>query len=107
GFPVTPFPMTVGLVLFPLQIENPIESLSQGQGDQVSTMPVHPIPVLPMPIASRMTDPNLNQKSTVEASPLSLKLCLSSDQNYQSQSRNSAFQVMPGFNNGDSIISVA
>ncbi|CAK9184733.1 unnamed protein product [Ilex paraguariensis] len=107
GFPVTPFPMTVGPVLSPLKIENPIESLSQGQGHQVSTMLVHPIPVLPMPNASRMTDLNLNQKSTAEAFPLSLKLSLSSDQNYQSEWRNSAFQVMPGFNNGDNIISVA
>ncbi|CAK9141411.1 unnamed protein product [Ilex paraguariensis] len=103
GFPFKPFPMTVGPVL-------PMENLKLGPHDQVnntSAALVCPIPVLPMHNSSKMTDLNLNQKSTIEPSSLSLKLSLSSDQNYQPSSRNSAFQVMASFNNGENIISVA
>ncbi|KAL7192067.1 hypothetical protein ACSBR2_024005 [Camellia fascicularis] len=101
GSQVVPFPATLGSVLLPVQIENPMEKLTLGHVDQSN-----PIPVLLFSNASStMVDSNLNEKSAVDPSPLSLKLSLSSDQN-QSLTR-SAFQVMSSINNGDNIISVA
>ncbi|XP_034673768.1 transcription factor MYB1R1-like [Vitis riparia] len=106
GFPVVPaFPMPINPVVVPVPIQNPMENLTLGQND-VNTRLVRPIPVLPIPPES--TDLNLNLKSPVDPSPLSLKLSLSSNQNHPNQpSRHSAFQAMSSFNNGDSIISVA
>ncbi|KAJ4960911.1 hypothetical protein NE237_020821 [Protea cynaroides] len=72
---------------------------------------VRPTPVLPVPPSSRMAGLNLNQKSPIDPSPLSLKLSTSPDQ--QPSSRHSAFQSMSSFSTGDldsngvSIISVA
>uniref|UniRef100_A0A5B6YH26 Putative MYB transcription factor 1 n=1 Tax=Davidia involucrata TaxID=16924 RepID=A0A5B6YH26_DAVIN len=108
GFPVPPFRVTVGTVLSPVQIVNPMENLTLLEIDQVhnaSANLIHPIPVLAIPDASTMGDLNLNQKLIIDSSLLSLKLSLSSGQNQSS--RNSAFQVMPSFNKGDSIITVA
>ncbi|XP_059641314.1 transcription factor MYB1R1 [Cornus florida] len=109
GFAVPPFPVTVGPVLLPAQIENPMENLTLRQVDQVnnaSTNLVRPIPVLPSPYASSTRDFNLNQSlMMIDPLSLSLKLSLSSDDQNQSL-RHSAFQVMSSFSNGDSIISV-
>nr|AXP34754.1 MYBR4 protein [Actinidia deliciosa] len=103
---VLPFPVTISPVLVPAQIENPMEKLTLGQVDHAnhnSAKPIRPIPVLPNPNGT-MADQSLNQKLTVDPSPLSLRLSLSSDHNQVS--RYSAFQVMSSFNNGDKIISV-
>nr|AEI83427.1 MYB transcription factor 1 [Camellia sinensis] len=101
GSQVVPFPVTVGAGLLPVQIENPMEKLALGHISQSNPMPV----LLFSDASSTMVDSNLNQKSTVDPSRLSLKLSLSSDQN-QSSTR-SASLVMSSINNGDNIISVA
>lgn len=109
GLPMAPFPGTVGPVLIPVQVENPMENLTLGHGNQVndgSMMPVRPIAVLPM-ANTTSSDLNLSQKRSIDSTPnlsLRLSLSLSSDHN---QSRHSAFQVMSSFNNGDNVISVA
>ncbi|CAI9757463.1 unnamed protein product [Fraxinus pennsylvanica] len=80
GFPVVPFSVTIGPVLLPMQVENPIEII------------------------------DLNQNVPTGPSPLSLSLSLSSGQDREksSSTRHSVFQVMSNFKNGDSsIISVA
>lgn len=108
-FPVSHFPVTVSPVPLPSRAEIPLDNLTLGRGDQVdneSKLLIRPIPVLPVSYASTRTEPNLNQKSAIDPSPLSLKLSLSSNHN-QPSSRQSAFHVMPSFNNGDSSISVA
>ncbi|KAF8390310.1 hypothetical protein HHK36_024835 [Tetracentron sinense] len=107
GFPVTAFPMTLTPLVLPIAGDIPMENLTPGQGDEMnsSTKLVRPIPVLPVPPASKMADLNLNQRSIMDPSPLSLKLSTSSDQ--QPAPRHSAFQAMSSFNGGDSIISVA
>ncbi|KAA8540888.1 hypothetical protein F0562_024974 [Nyssa sinensis] len=105
---ISGFPVTVGTVLLPVQILNPMENLTLRQVDQVnnaSTNLIRPTPVLAFPDTSTMGDLSLNQKLMIDSPQLSLKLSLSSDQN--KSSRHSAFQVMPSFNNGDSIITVA
>ncbi|KAJ4851381.1 hypothetical protein Tsubulata_006700 [Turnera subulata] len=96
-------------VVLPVQIESPMESLSLGHGSQAinpSTSLIRPIPVLPAHGAPTISDLNLNLKSAVDPSTLSLKLSLPSEQR-ETSSRHSAFQAMSGFSNGDSIISVA
>ncbi|XP_057951171.1 transcription factor MYB1R1-like [Malania oleifera] len=108
GFHVVPsFPVTV-----PVRIENPMENLTLGQVDQMndSTSPsssppklVRPIPVLPAP--SVMLDLNLDQKWPADPTPLALKLSPPADESRPA--RHSAFHALSGFNNGDSIISVA
>ncbi|XP_043707308.1 transcription factor MYB1R1 [Telopea speciosissima] len=130
GFPVPAYPMTLTSTVLPstgsssssssIIIDTPMmENLEQGHGQTVltnassSTKLVRPIPVLPVPPLSKMADLNLNQKSSIDPSPLSLKLSTSSDQ--QPSSRHSAFQAMTSFgsgsgdldSNGGSIISVA
>ncbi|XP_058228035.1 transcription factor MYB1R1-like [Rhododendron vialii] len=116
GSQVLPFPVNMrpvlvpGPVLVPVQIDNPTEKLSLGQVDLLNHEPmrlVRPIPVLPITSGTTMVNWNLNKKSAVDPlpMPLSLKLSLSSDQSHMS--RHSAFQVMPSFNNADSVISVA
>ena len=108
GSQVLPFPVTITPVLVPSQIENPMEKLTLGQVDHAnreSAKLIRPIPILPTLNGTTMADQSLNQKSTVDPSPLSLRLSLSSDHNQVS--RYSAFQVMSSFNNGDKIISVA
>lgn len=97
-------------VVLPVPIESPVENLSIGQGNLATTKPsanlIRPIPILPTPHATGISDLNLNLKSSGDPSPLSLKLSLPSDQREPS-SRHSAFEVMSSFNNGDNIISVA
>nr|DAD34739.1 TPA_asm: hypothetical protein HUJ06_005379 [Nelumbo nucifera] len=101
-FPVPAFPVTLSPVVLPGGGENPIENLTLGKSEQTNapTKVVRPIPILPIPPASRMADLNLNQKSSADPSPLSLKLSTpSSDQ--QASPRHSAFQAMPSFGSGD------
>ncbi|KAJ9163687.1 hypothetical protein P3X46_023327 [Hevea brasiliensis] len=111
--PVMPaFPMTTNPVVLPVPIESPAENLSLGQGNPAanpSANLVRPIPVLPTPHASGVSDLYLNLKSSVDSSPLSLKLSLPSYQreSVDPSSRHSVLQVMSSFNNGDGIISVA
>ncbi|XP_022737666.1 transcription factor MYB1R1-like [Durio zibethinus] len=114
GFLMMPaaFSMPVNPVVLPVPIENPMENLTLGQGNQsinnATTKLIRPVPVF---LAPRPSDLNLNLNSVMDPSPLSLKLSLQSDQmdSTSSSSRHSAFQVIPNFSNGDSnsIISVA
>lgn len=109
GFSVAPFSVTVPPVLFSMQGGNPMENSALGLSDianNSSPMLVRPVPVPPVPSSSTMVDLNLKQHVPIESSPLSLRLSLSSGQD-QPSTRGSAFQTMPNFRNGDSIISVA
>ncbi|KAJ4712235.1 Transcription factor MYB1R1 [Melia azedarach] len=107
GFSMMPsFP-----VVLPVPIENPMENLTLGQTGQLNTggtKLVRPVPVIPAPQASKVSDLNLNLNLVADPSPLSLNLSLPSEQR-ESSSRHSAFQAMQSFNSGDSnsIISVA
>lgn len=96
GFSVVPYPVTVAPVMFSMQSGNPVENSAMAQADVSSPMLVRPVPC-----SSTMVDLNLRHQVQVEASPLSLRLSLSSGQDQPS----SPFQM--GFKNGDSIISVA
>ncbi|KAK9276243.1 hypothetical protein L1049_005774 [Liquidambar formosana] len=121
GFPGSAFPMTLSPVMLPLTAENSTENLSLGPANQPpKNCPklIRPIPILPVPPASKMANLNLNQTSNTEPFPLSLKLSNtttttttpSSDQQSPTARHSSAFQGMSGnFNSssGDSIISVA
>lgn len=111
GFPAVTFPVSVGPVVFPLQIENPSENLTYGNADQVnnaSPVLLRPIPVVPMPNPPpTRAEVSSSQKLTMEDSTLSLKLSLSTDHQNQLSSRHSVFQVMPNFSNRDGMISVA
>ncbi|XP_011071772.1 transcription factor MYB1R1 [Sesamum indicum] len=109
GFSVVPFPVNIGPVLFSVQNGNPMENSTLGQSDlpnNSSSMLVRPVPIVPMPASSTMVDLNLKQQSPIEPSLLSLRLSLSSGQD-QPSTRDSAFQMLPSFKNGDSIITVA
>lgn len=73
---------------------------------------VGPLPVLIPPSSKSMERFDLNENSLIDSSPLSLNLSLSMSSDLgnsspSSSSRRSAFQVMQGFSNGDSLISVA
>lgn len=106
GSQVLPFPVSMGPVLIPVQIENAMGNLTLGHINQVNHEPViRPISFFPMPNASTVMRANINQISSVDPSPLSLKLSLTSNQNQPL--RHSVFQLMPSFNNGDNIISVS
>lgn len=74
------------------------------QNNNASAKLVRPIALHSAPHATEMSD--LNLKSTMDTSTLTLNLSLSMDPR-ESSSRHSAFQAMPSFSNGDSIISVA
>ncbi|XVE54885.1 hypothetical protein DITRI_Ditri03aG0118300 [Diplodiscus trichospermus] len=109
GFPMIPaaFPMTVNPAVLPVPVENPMESLTLGQGNQSNNNEAKLIRPLPVFSAPQAFDLNLNLNSVMVPSPVSLKLSLQSDQ--MDFSSHSAFQVMPSFTNEDSnsIISVA
>ncbi|XAR50118.1 hypothetical protein NMG60_11004358 [Bertholletia excelsa] len=108
GSQALPFPVTVGPVLVPVPIENPMEKLTLGQVDYVNhetAKLIHPIPVLPVPNTPTVADLNLNQASSMDLSPLSLNLSLSLNQSQLSM--HPPFQTMSSFNNGDGIISAA
>ncbi|XP_071731640.1 transcription factor MYB1R1 [Rutidosis leptorrhynchoides] len=102
GFPVAPFPALVGPVPSPLQTENQMETKTFNNGNQLNseTTLVRPIPSFPH---KRAADLNANQKHERNSISLSLNLSLSWDNN---QRDSSTFQVIPGCNNGNGIISV-
>ncbi|XP_027125810.1 transcription factor MYB1R1-like [Coffea eugenioides] len=108
GFAGAPFPVTVGPILVPVQVRNPLSSMTVCQADAFgngSALVVRPVPV-PVPNYATSTVFNLNQR--VAAESVSLRLSLSSsDHQRQSSTRHPAFQRMPSFKNGDSIITVA
>ncbi|GAV74384.1 Myb_DNA-binding domain-containing protein [Cephalotus follicularis] len=112
AFPVMPaFPLTSNPIVLPVPMENPMRNQTQGQGNptnNAATKLVRPIPIIPAPHALTLSDLNLNLKSSMDPSPLSLKLSQPSDWK-ESSSRHSAFQVMSNFSTGDgnSVISVA
>lgn len=98
GYPMMPaFPMTVGPAVVPM------ENLDINASSKL----VRPIPIHTATHAATITDLNLNWKSTIDPSPLTLKLSLTSDQRESPSRHPSAFQAMSNFNNGDSIITVA
>lgn len=110
NFHVMPaFPMTTSPVVLPVPIESPTKNLSLGQSKGATNLAanlIRPIPALPSPHASGISDLYLNLKSSEDPSSLSLKLSLPCDER-ESSSMQSVFQVMSGLNNGDSMISVA
>ncbi|KAD5507793.1 hypothetical protein E3N88_15496 [Mikania micrantha] len=67
-----------------------------------SKLLVHPNPVFTMSNPSTMMDLNMNQTYETDPLPVSLNLSLSFDPDQSS----SLYQVISGFNNGDSMISV-
>ncbi|KAK3038625.1 hypothetical protein RJ639_027288 [Escallonia herrerae] len=109
-FPASAFPVT--RIVSPAAGENPIESLTLGPAKQVKKL-IRPIPIFPVPPSSKLAQLNLNNSSTVDSLPLSLKLLpsqSSSDQKSPPARQSPSFQAMSGsFNSssGDSIISVA
>lgn len=110
GFPMMgAFPMTVGPAVVPIEnpMENPTLRRVNVEINAASSLKlVRPIPIHTAPHASTITELSSNSKSAVDPSRLTLKLSLPTDQR-ESPSRHSAFQAMPSFNNGDSIITVA
>lgn len=103
GFSVVQYPVAVAPVMFSMQSGNPVENSAMSQTDVSNNS--SPMLVRPVPCSSTMVDLNLRHQVPVEPSPLSLRLSLSSGQ-VQPSAQASAFQMMPGFKNGDSIISV-
>ncbi|XP_030493739.2 transcription factor MYB1R1 [Cannabis sativa] len=100
---------------------SPIENLSLGQthpeinnSTNTTAHPklVRPIALHSIPHGTTIADFNLNLKSAVDPSPLSLKLALPTTNpretpSSSSAARYSAFQSMSSFANGDSFITVA
>ncbi|PIA62349.1 hypothetical protein AQUCO_00200384v1 [Aquilegia coerulea] len=109
GFSMSTFPVTISPIMF---TETPIEqsALSQMQGNII-----RPVPVSAVPATLRMADLDLNQKSTMDPSPLSLQLSNPFEkQTTTTSSRHSAFQAMLNYStagnvdcNGGNMISVA
>ncbi|PIN22650.1 hypothetical protein CDL12_04634 [Handroanthus impetiginosus] len=109
GSSVVPCPINVGPFPLSMQGATPAENTAPVQNRRLnnsSTTLVRPVPVPQMPAPSTMVDLNLNQQMSLDPSPLSLGLSLSSRQDHSS-ARDSAFQVVSGYKNGDNIISVA
>ncbi|KAK2994391.1 hypothetical protein RJ640_029506 [Escallonia rubra] len=109
-FPASAFPVT--RMVSPAAGENPIERLTLGPAKQVKKL-IRPIPIFPVPPSSKLAQLNLNNSSTVDSLPLSLKLSpsqSSSDQKSPPARQSPSFQAMSGSfssSSGDSIISVA
>ncbi|KAL3528278.1 hypothetical protein ACH5RR_007600 [Cinchona calisaya] len=110
GFAVAPFPVTVGPILVPVQVQNPLSNTTVCQAADFNNRPallVHPVPVPVIPVPNSAASAVINLNHRVAAEPLpSLRLSLSPDQSHSS-TRHSAFQVMSSFNNGDSSSSIA
>ncbi|XP_075490577.1 transcription factor MYB1R1-like [Primulina tabacum] len=102
GFYTVPFPVTVGPVMLSMQGGNPMENPTSCQSGRVNKSPA----MLQMPTSSIMIDLNLNQQVPFEPSPISLRLSLSYGQDQLLTRDNPAFQVIPGFKNGDTLITV-
>ncbi|KAI4336071.1 hypothetical protein L6164_014646 [Bauhinia variegata] len=110
GFPMTSvYPMAVGSGMISVPVGNTVKNFTFGQGNvenNGSTKLVRPIPAVPNPKASTVSDITSSSSSAMEPPTLSLRLSLSSGQR-ETSSRHSALHAIPSFNNGDSIISVA
>uniref|UniRef100_A0A2P2QR68 Uncharacterized protein n=1 Tax=Rhizophora mucronata TaxID=61149 RepID=A0A2P2QR68_RHIMU len=110
NFPVMPdFPITAYPAKLPVPMENPMEKLTLGQGNDAAkptTSLIRPIPVFPESHASAISALDLNLASTIHPSSLSLGLSLPSDQT-ESSSRHLTSKAMSNFSDGDGIISVA
>ncbi|KAI4343801.1 hypothetical protein L6164_011109 [Bauhinia variegata] len=110
GFPMMPiYPMGVGSGMISVPVGNAVENFTFGQGNvehNGSTKLVRPIPAVPDPKASTVSDITSSSSSAMDPPMLSLRLSLSSSQ-IETSSRHSALHAIPSFNNGDSIISVA
>ncbi|XP_071702113.1 transcription factor MYB1R1-like [Rutidosis leptorrhynchoides] len=108
GCTTTSFP--AGPVLQPVQLQNPTQIMNFNNANQVnsgSTLVVHPVPVFPATNLSTRTDLNLNQTYETHPSLVSLNLSLSFNHDQSPERHSSSYQVMSGFNNGDSMIRVA
>lgn len=125
-FPVSTFPVAITPLAVSIPTKNPTKDPTLGQLNQLnnSPKPIRPIPILPIPASSKMSNLNLNKITTHKPPPcLSLNLSVSSQSpppsneelppsNQQSPPARhvSAFQAMPASFNGsggDSVISVA
>lgn len=112
GFPLSTFPVTLSPVVLPVTGENnSMENLTLGSSPKAKPSPklIRPIPIFPVPPSSKMADLNLNQKTQVDASPLSLKLSTPSADEQStaaSSAHSSTFQAMSS-GDSNSIISVA
>ncbi|KAI3820795.1 hypothetical protein L1987_08343 [Smallanthus sonchifolius] len=92
----------------PVQLQNPADMMALNNGEQVnggSMRIVRPFAVIPSPNPSTRMDlnQNQNQNQKYETDPLSASLNLSLSFN---PNQSSSYQVISGFNNGDSMISV-
>lgn len=108
GYTIAPFHMAVGPILVPVQVQNPQENKGFHWGDQVQNGPtvlLHPFPVIPVATSAASTD-NISRRREFDASALSLRLSLSSDPS-QSSTRQSSFNGISNFRNGDTTVSVA
>lgn len=104
-FPVAP---AVGPIMLPAQIDKSKENPTLLRRDHGNpSVLVGPVPMFSMPNPSTVIDLNANENSTNEPLSLSLRLSLSLDQGQASSTSHSGYKVMPSFNNGESIISVA
>ncbi|KAF8037202.1 hypothetical protein BT93_B0188 [Corymbia citriodora subsp. variegata] len=109
GFSIMPATVAITPVVLPIQVQNPVENLSLGQGEEFDDSPVklvRPVPVLPAPHAPAVYDLNLSLMPPKDLSHLSLNLASPSDQS-ESSRRLSAFQMTPSLSKGDNTISVA
>ncbi|KAK6931148.1 SANT/Myb domain [Dillenia turbinata] len=100
AYPIPAFPMTLTPVISP-----PVTGETSPSSASASAKLIRPIPILPVPPSSKMTDLNLNKSTSSSAVdpplPLSLKLSTPSS---SSSDHSSAFQAMQG---GDKVIIVA
>ncbi|KAE8690798.1 transcription factor MYB1R1-like isoform X2 [Hibiscus syriacus] len=114
GFPMSMFPVSLSTTPVVLKFtgENKsMENLTLGPIPVAKTSPnlIRPVPILPLPPSSKMSDLNLNQKIQLDPSPLSLKLSTPSSSDEQpptSEAHSSSFQAMSSGDNNN-IISVA
>ncbi|XP_039015435.1 transcription factor MYB1R1-like isoform X2 [Hibiscus syriacus] len=104
GFPMSMFPVSLSTTPVVLKFtgeNNPVAKTSPNL--------IRPVPILPLPPSSKMSDLNLNQKIQLDPSPLSLKLSTPSSSDEQpptSEAHSSSFQAMSSGDNNN-IISVA
>ncbi|XP_030531414.1 transcription factor MYB1R1-like [Rhodamnia argentea] len=109
GFSMMPAPVAFTPIVLPVPVENPVENLSLGRGEQFVNSPaklVRPVPVLPAPHAPVIHDLNLSLMPPKDHSHLSLNPASPLDQS-ESSRRHSAFQMTQSFSKGDNMISVA
>ncbi|KAK7304569.1 hypothetical protein VNO77_42450 [Canavalia gladiata] len=96
----------VGSGVMSVETENPMKTLTLGQGNVEQNGPTKLVCTVPDHKGSTVSDITGSLSSSVDPPTLSLGLSLSSNQR-QASTRHSALPALPCFNNGDSIISVA